>query len=239
MQIQFIGTGGAFDPEYGNSSALLRCNDKTFLIDCGFTVYEKLKEFDLFNGIDYILITHLHNDHCGSLVNTALYYNLVSNPGKKMKIIYPSKKFRKQLRDSLNYAMVNADRFIDWVSINEVEGVYAIDTFGRHVKNYQTYGYYFREGHEVIVYSGDIGDGDFIFRKLKKKRIDNATVFHEIIFKEEADHTYYRVLMQHLPERCIYGYHCDPRRNKPDNTIPLVFDQPEFKLRPSFETRQV
>src|SRR4030095_1587723 len=67
MLLQFLGTGGAFNPEYGNSAALIRCNGKSILIDCGFTVFAKLKEFNLFNQIDYILITHLHNDHTGSL----------------------------------------------------------------------------------------------------------------------------------------------------------------------------
>ncbi len=230
MQIQFLGTGGAFSPEYGNSAALIRCNGKTILIDCGFTVFAKLKEFNLLKQIDYFLITHLHNDHTGSLVNAALYYSLIIDPGKKIRVIYPSKEFRKQLRSSMNYAMVDADQFIEWVSLKKVKGIYAIDTFGKHVKNYQTYGYYFREGEEVIAFSGDIGDANFIFKWLKKKKIAHATVFHEIIFNEESDHSYYRVLMEHLSEHTIYGYHCDPNKNPPDNRVPLVFDHPEFLM---------
>jgi ribonuclease BN (tRNA processing enzyme) len=228
MQIQFIGTGGAFDSQYGNSSALVRCNGKTFLIDCGFTIYARLKELDLFNEIDYILITHLHNDHTGSLINTLLYYNLKSNPGKKMKIIYPTNKFRKQLKGLIATAIMNTDKFVEWVPIEEMTEVHAIDTFGRHVKNYQTYGYYFKEADEVMVFSGDIGDGDFIFRQLKKQKIRDATVFHDIYFSEAKDHTPYTTLMQHMDKHRIYGYHCDPQKNPPDNTVPLVFHQAEF-----------
>ncbi len=39
MKIKFIGTGGAFEPRYGNSAALLEFQHKTILIDAGFTVY--------------------------------------------------------------------------------------------------------------------------------------------------------------------------------------------------------
>jgi hypothetical protein len=36
--------------------------------------------------------------------------------------------------------------------------------------------------------------------------------------------------MGHLDKYRIYGYHCDPKKNKPDNRVPLVIDQPEFLL---------
>lgn len=231
MQIQFLGTGGAFDPEYGNSAALVACSGKTFLIDCGFTVYATLKKFDLFNRIDYVLLTHLHNDHTGSLVNTALHYNLISNGGKKkIRIAYPTKKFKKQVNRMMDIALQHSDDFVEWVSLDEVPEVMVIDTHSRHVNQYQTWGYVFREGDEIIVYSGDIGDGDFIFRKLKKKKILNAIVFHELSLKEVPGHTIYKQLIPHLKEYKIYGYHCDPRNNKPDNPVPLVADHAKFLL---------
>jgi ribonuclease BN (tRNA processing enzyme) len=235
MQIQFIGSGGAFDFAYGNSAALLRCQNQTFLIDCGFTVYTRLKERNHLSDIDYVLITHLHNDHAGSLPNTLLDYTFNINPGKKLKLIYPSKKFRKQISASLDYALVDADKFIDWVSIKDLDYLDTIDTYGKHVKNFQTYGYCFREGGETYVYSGDIGDGDYIFRKLKKKKVTGATVFHDITFSHSNEHTYYSTLMKHASDYKIFGYHCDPTKNKSDNLIPLVADQPEFRLRSSFE----
>ncbi|MFI5135346.1 MAG: MBL fold metallo-hydrolase [Chitinophagales bacterium] len=228
MEIKFLGTGGAFDSEYGNSAALVRCNGKTFLIDCGFTTFATLKQFDLFGKIDFVLITHLHNDHTGSLVNTLLYYFLHVHRGEKMKVIYPTKKFKKQLSRFLSIALMNADDFVEWVPLKSVKEVQCIDTFGLHVEEYQTYSYIFREAKEVMVFSGDIGDGDFIFRKLKKKKIKSAIVFHELVFDPVPGHTLYSSLMSHQNEYRIYGYHCDPRKNKPDNTVPLVADHPEF-----------
>ncbi|MBA3648847.1 MAG: ribonuclease Z [Chitinophagales bacterium] len=231
MKIQFLGTGGAFDPEYGNAAALVRSNGKAYLVDCGFTVYAKLKEHNLFNEIDYILLTHLHNDHTGSLANVLLHYNLISNPGEKMKIIYPAKKYRRQISDFLSVALIDTDKYVDWVSIKDTGNVQAIDTYGLHVKNYQTYGYYFREGNDVIAYSGDIGDGNFIFQKLKKNKITGAIVFHDITFDKDPCHTHYPVLMEHLEDHQIHGYHCNPEKNKIDNVIPLVADQPRFLVK--------
>ena len=230
MEIRFLGTGGAFDPEYGNSSALVQCNGKTFLIDCGFTVYPLLKQFNLFNRIDYVLLTHLHNDHTGSLVNTVLHHKLVSNPGKKMKIVYPTKKFRKQVQRMMDIALQNSDEYVEWISIEKFKELTVIDTHSRHVNEYQTWGFIFYEGNQVIVYSGDIGSGDFIFKQLKKRKIDTAMVFHEMSFKEIPGHTLYSKLIPHLNGYKIYGYHCNPRNNKADNTIPLVADLPEFLL---------
>jgi hypothetical protein len=116
------------------------------------------------------------------------------------------------------------------ISIDELKNVIAIDTHSRHVNEYQTWGYIFNEGDEVIVYSGDIEDGDFIFRKLKKKKIGKATVFHEISFKEIPGHTHYSTLKKYLDHYSIYGYHCNPTKNVSDNPIPLVADHPEFLL---------
>ncbi len=231
MQILFLGTGGAFDPEYGNSAAMVICNGKTYLIDCGFTVYGTLKKFDLFNRIDYVLLTHLHNDHTGSLVNATLHYNLISNGGnKKIRIASPSKKFRKQVKRMMDVALQESDDFVEWIALKDLPDITVIDTHSRHVNQYQTWGYIFREGDEVMVYSGDIGDGDYVFSKLKKKKIKQATVFHELSLKEVPGHTIYTQLIPHLKEYRIYGYHCDPRNNKPDNPIPLVADHPEFLM---------
>jgi ribonuclease BN (tRNA processing enzyme) len=99
--------------EFGNSSALITCNGKTYLIDCGFTIYASLKKHDLFNKIDYVLLTHLHNDHTGSLVNTVLHYNLISHPGKKLKLVYPTKKFKKQINRMMDIALMDSDVFAE------------------------------------------------------------------------------------------------------------------------------
>lgn len=64
MEIEFIGVGEAFDPQWGNASYLIHSETK-LLIDCGYAVPRNLFargyscEF-----IDAIYFTHFHADHC-------------------------------------------------------------------------------------------------------------------------------------------------------------------------------
>ncbi len=95
MNIKFLGTGGAFQTEKGNSAAIVTLNDKNILIDCGFTTFQTLQEKNLTGSIDYILITHLHGDHVGSLPSFLAYCDVVHE--KLPEIIYPSEALRKDI----------------------------------------------------------------------------------------------------------------------------------------------
>lgn len=48
MKIEILGTGGGNTPEYGNTSFLIWNNDESeaVLMDCGYTVYPRLKELE-------------------------------------------------------------------------------------------------------------------------------------------------------------------------------------------------
>ena len=67
MEINFLGTGGAFNPEEGNSCVLLRTQFGDVLIDCGSTTYADLKKRIFLPNVKYVFITHFHEDHIGSL----------------------------------------------------------------------------------------------------------------------------------------------------------------------------
>lgn len=71
--LKFIGIESGFGKN--NNSAYIELDDKFILIDCGFTVFDKLKEkfdFNKYKSIN-VIITHLHNDHAGSLTQFILY----------------------------------------------------------------------------------------------------------------------------------------------------------------------
>ncbi|WP_228466907.1 hypothetical protein [Adhaeribacter swui] len=54
-------------------------------------------------------------------------------------------------------------------------------------------------------------------------------MYHDISFNpENKGHAYYLDLMalQKKFSFPILGYHCNPAQNPPDNTIPLVYQQP-------------
>jgi phosphoribosyl 1,2-cyclic phosphodiesterase len=81
--LNFLGTGTAFNTKAGNNSAYIKGHNKegkTFLIliDCGEDVFKKVVEKKLYNVDNiYILITHAHSDHIGSLSSLIWYCEYV------------------------------------------------------------------------------------------------------------------------------------------------------------------
>ena len=77
--LNFLGRDSGFGEK--NNSAYIEIENKLIIIDCGFTVFEQVKEkfdFNKYNNIE-IIITHLHNDHAGSLSQVILYLWFIYN----------------------------------------------------------------------------------------------------------------------------------------------------------------
>lgn len=228
MQIKFLGTGGAFDTEYLNSAALLEFRNTNILIDCGFTVFPTLVKKNLINKADHIILTHLHNDHCGSLANLLLYKSIVEKV-KPPVILYPSEQFKQQLYEFLKIQVKDPDKYADFVPLEQFEGITAVDTYGQHSEGLQTYAYIFEEEGSRIVYSGDLGKPEVLFERLGKMPAMQTCVFHDITFNpENTGHTYYKKLLPYLNGLDMFGYHCDPTQNPLDNPIRLVFYQKDL-----------
>ncbi|MDK2600591.1 MBL fold metallo-hydrolase [Bacillus stercoris] len=73
--LNFIGTGSAFNTKLGNNSAFIKKDNSLFLIDCGSTTFSRLKETGLLEDVEkvFVLLTHTHADHVGSLGDLILY----------------------------------------------------------------------------------------------------------------------------------------------------------------------
>lgn len=229
MQIKFLGTGGAFDFEYLNSAACLRFRNKNILIDCGTTVYSRLRETGRADDIDYLLITHLHDDHVGSLASVILHHKFLIDPPRKPVILCPTTRFGDQLYAFLRFPLLKPENYVSFQALHTVPGITAVETTGYHVEGMMSFAYCFEEEKEIIAYSGDLGKPELVFDYLKTQACDSIRVFHEMTFSPAPGiHTYYRDLMPFLPHYEIYGYHLDPRLVPADNVIPLVANHPEF-----------
>ena len=74
MKLEVLGTNAAFAKEGVNNSFILWDNDGLgILLDCGFSVYQALFEKGHAEKLKAVLVSHLHQDHCGSLVNLLDY----------------------------------------------------------------------------------------------------------------------------------------------------------------------
>lgn len=93
MELNFLGRGASSNVKEGNTSAYFIDNGDLFLIDCGESVYAKLIENNVLEGVNniYLMVTHTHPDHFGSAGNLAINY-FYKNKMKKKNILYCQKK---------------------------------------------------------------------------------------------------------------------------------------------------
>ncbi len=64
MIITFLGVGEAFDKSQPNTSILIQAQEKTLLIDCGYSLPQKLWQFHSDpNLINAVYLSHAHADH--------------------------------------------------------------------------------------------------------------------------------------------------------------------------------
>lgn len=231
MTIRFVGTGGAFDVAYGNSAAIVERRDSRWLVDCGATVYSRLRKHDLADSLHGILITHLHDDHIGSLATLLAHQRYVAGKTTPMVVYFPNEAFQQALEQYLSIAMGEVNKYVEWQSVEEEPGLYAIDTTNAHVAGKQSTAYAFLEGAQRIVYSGDLAHPQLLFDWLDQEGWHGATVFHDITFaRGNTHHTYYKLLEPYLDRYRIFGYHCDPSHRAEDCQIPLVVRQPGLRL---------
>ena len=230
LNIHFLGSGGAFDIEQGNSAAWIVLDNKNILLDCGHSVYPTLRRLQRVEKIDYVLLTHLHDDHCGSLGSLVFHYNLLA-PKKKLKILYPTEEFREQIHAFLRCVTQTPAQLVEFIPLSQFQTITAINTYGLHMPHFQTFAYYFETKEKSFLYSGDIGDPDFLFEWLKQHNKQPQIVFHDItFFKEAKPHAYYKAVAKHLKDFTIIGYHHNPADEPEDNPIPLVAHS-EFSIK--------
>ncbi len=222
MEIRFIGTGGAFQVDVGNSAALVKLNQGNLLVDCGHSVFPALVRKGLVEEVDAVLLTHFHDDHVGSLSSLILYHQIALKKGK-LTLLSPSQAFEDELRQFLTHSLINPELRVNFQLLESWPSVRAIDTFGLHVAGMQTFGYTFSENGSSIAYSGDLGTPEPFFNALDSLDLPNLQVFHEVCFADYGSaHTIYKQLEEYLDRYEIYGYHCDHRDKPSDIRLPLA-----------------
>lgn len=158
MGLKFLGTGSAFNTEYGNNSAYYKQGNILLLIDCGETVFAEIQKRDLLEGVDhlFITITHLHSDHIGSLSSLILYCHYLLDI--KPVVFYPD--------NSINTILSSMDVVKDTMYTHEANEKLVIQELGialvldetEHVKNMKSYYVVIQDilGFKCnIYYSGD------------------------------------------------------------------------------------
>ena len=139
--LNFLGKDSGFGKN--NNSAFFETDKELIIIDCGYTVFEKIKEkFDLskYEKIK-VIITHLHNDHAGSLSQFILYCWFIYN--KKVIVLSKCERIKEYL--DITGTLVEAYDLNQDLEFIKTE----------HVNNLDAYGFYITINGKNIVYTGD------------------------------------------------------------------------------------
>ena len=99
LTVEIIGSGGAFDTDKINSSFIIHTDkdDRKILIDCGYNVFNYIKEKGY--NVEDVFITHTHADHIGSLESLIFYNYFVKG---KVTSVFAGPKVAAELRKILD-----------------------------------------------------------------------------------------------------------------------------------------
>lgn len=199
--LKFSGIGSAFNLEEGSNSAYFTISNTLYLIDCGETTFHsmmKLVDFKRFDDV-VILITHVHNDHIGSLGTLISYLYLID--GIKVTVIHPSKILYGILDD-----MGISPDFYNQKQESSIIGnsvtVRFLET--THASDMDCYGLEITGNDQTIYYSGDSNTiSTYTINKLKEGTY--AKVYQDItINPNSGGHLYYGKLLELVPKHVLH-----------------------------------
>lgn len=203
---KFLGKGGAFDVDFGNTSAFYKDDKKLILIDCGEDVFKKVIKSKLLENIKliYLFITHTHSDHIGSLSTLVSYINMFLSKKVKLKIVYPEKDRLYNLLELMNVKKVS---IYDCKEI--IKEVPCFELQQQHIDG--SYGYVFKINNKTIYYSGDTSVINT--QALNMLQIGELDYFyHEVSLFKNTYHTSVDELNRSIPaefRKNVYCMHLD------------------------------
>lgn len=142
--IKFLGRDSGFGDD--NNSGYLEIDNNLLIIDCGFAVFNNIKKKFDYNKYDnvYVLITHLHNDHAGSLSQFILYMWFIFHK----KVIVVTKCEQMKLFLDISGTVEEGYEITD-----NALGIEFIKT--EHVAQLDSYGFKMMVAGKKIMYTGD------------------------------------------------------------------------------------
>jgi ribonuclease BN (tRNA processing enzyme) len=209
MKLRFLGCGDAFGSGGRfNTCFLVEDGDTRFLIDCGASSMIAMRKFGVDpNGIDAVVISHLHGDHFAGLVFMLMDAQLVSKRRRPLVIVGP-KTLAKRLSDTMECLFpgstgmtwrfeLRIDAFeddTDW----RWNGVTVRPFRVKHFCGAPPYALRVTCGGKTIAYTGDTEWVDALIPAAQDADLFIAEAyFHD---KAMKFHLNYETLMQHIGE---------------------------------------
>lgn len=210
--LNFIGTGSAFNTELGNTSAFIKNNNSLLIIDCGGTVFHRLQELNLFDKLEnlYIIITHTHPDHVGSLGEVIFYSYYILK--RRPTIFFPKKEL---IEGFLTNIGVSAEMY----KLNSFERIDVNDTqFGKfsieflpvsHVDTIPVYGFVMELNEKLFYFSGDANNiSSKVINRILNGEINRVYQDTCGLDYEGNNHLSLRKLCNIVPQEFRYKFYC-------------------------------
>ncbi len=151
MFLKFLGKGSAMNPALGNTSAYFTLGKCLYLIDCGWSVFERLIEAEDLSRYDImVLLTHLHADHVGSLGTLIAYQNKLQ---KKEIALYHPEESLVELLGLMGVRPKDYDHISGKELNHEAFSLKAVEV--PHTDTMTCYGFFLEVEGKQIFYSGD------------------------------------------------------------------------------------
>ena len=142
--LTFLGKDSGFGDN--NNSAYVEHNNNLYIIDCGFSVFNIIKnkfDFKKYDSIN-VIITHLHNDHAGSLSQLILYLWFIH--GIKINVLCKCNR----IKEYLDITGTPNDSYTLKDSLDNLEFIKT-----EHSPYLDAYGFKLNLNEKNIIYTGD------------------------------------------------------------------------------------
>lgn len=201
--LKFLGRGAAFFPVFGNTNAYFEAGDDLFFLDFGESAFEKVyRRFNLtrYRRI-YVLVTHLHADHAGSLASLISYTHCVLKT--RITVVHPLDTVVRLL------ALAGiSDTFYQYLpALPDGCSVRARAVEVPHAADMRAFGYLLSFGGETVYYSGDAAAlPSEVYEAFMQGKI--ARVYQDTASHESSAHCWYKRLEQLIPPERRAAVHC-------------------------------
>jgi ribonuclease BN (tRNA processing enzyme) len=244
MKLRFLGCGDAFGSGGRfNTCFLVEDGGTRFLIDCGASSMIAMRKFSVDpNGIDAVVISHLHGDHFAGLVFMLIDAQLMSKRDRPLVIVGP-KTLSKRLYDTMECLFPGSAgmtwRFplrIDAFEEGEAWRWRHVEVRPFRVKHFcgaPPYALRVTAGGKTIAYTGDTEWVDALIPAAQ----DADLFIAEAYFRDKAMkfHLSYETLMQHIgairPKRLVLTHMSGDMLDRlPDSPIETAEDGLEITV---------
>lgn len=218
MNLKFLGIGSAFQTSLYNNCAYFIEDNQLFLIDCGETAFEQLKEQGDFSAIKeiYVVFTHTHSDHIAGLGQLVEHCEKTLN--KKLNIIVPSKEedtLKEDIETLLDIFSIPKDK-CNFLSSDDIKGKFKTFQSMEFLKTKHSpelegkcYSLMFETSEGKVLYTSDSMDTKYIEELINS---DFSKIYTDVTLSIPVVHLDFNVLKEIVPEEMrnkVYCMHFD------------------------------